>query len=193
MSSPAGCCRRRRRWPSWRPPSWPSAARSTASRSWADTATPASTRWSATCARPSSPRSTAARRRSRRTSSRRRSVSRRARGELRQVTPPGRLDLEAVAVEGTLERRGGALAVEVGRELDTSAAPLLALEQPEHGAAQEHRVAGAGRERRPVPLMHVACDRWAEEPRLPGQPGGRALAEPGPAQVAAEAAWIEGR
>jgi isovaleryl-CoA dehydrogenase len=44
-----GCCRARPRWRSSQPRSWPSAAHSRGSRSWAATATPTSTPWRGTC------------------------------------------------------------------------------------------------------------------------------------------------
>src|SRR5207253_4691297 len=111
-------------------------------------------------------------------------------GERGEIRPPVALDLGARPGERALEgsRRGGSLAVErCGGELRARGRAGPLVEQAEHGAAEQLRVARRGRELGLASLVHAPRDRGTQVGRLPGEVRGRALAQPRRAQVRAEA------
>ena len=114
--------------------------------------------------------------------------------EPHEVRAPGGLGVaHGAAAERALERAARPVAVRAAGERHARAVALLAREQVEHRAAEQRRVAAAGRERRRAALVQVPRDRRPHVPDLAGEVLRRALEQPRPAQPAREAARPERR
>ena len=112
----------------------------------------------------------------------------RAADHLAQVVAPGVLDVAEAGVEGVFELDLGALGEELGDEALAGLGAALVLEQVEDRAAEDDGVAARGREGGAGALAQAADRRRPVEADLAGEVLGAAFDQPGPAQVAGEAA-----
>ena len=105
-----------------------------------------------------------------------------------QVGAPGVLDLADARLEGRFQGRRRAAGQQLEGEPLAGLRAALVLEQVEDRAAEDHRVAARGREGGAGALAQAADHRRPVEADLAGEVLGAAFDQPGPAQVAGEAA-----
>src|SRR6202012_1773618 len=110
-----------------------------------------------------------------------------------QVVAPGGLDVAEAGVEGVFEGHRRAAGEEAVDEALAGLGAALVLEEVEDRAAEDHRVAAARGEGDAAVAAQAEEDRAAVEADLAGEVLGAAFHQPGPAQVAGEAARGPGR
>ena len=106
---------------------------------------------------------------------------------------PVALDARGWAPEGVGQNRARARSSGLRASAAGARRALLALQQVEQRAAEQHGVPSGRGKRRPPSLPQPAHDRGAQVRGLARDPGRGALAQPRPADVAAEGRDREGR